>query len=87
MYACDAPADGETAEELVPRALALSDSRETTVLDLLGEELERIFGELETLLDESRELTNAATLLTQDLLGVCGADNDLPRREFPRPHS
>ena len=69
------PADSKTAKEFVFQALALCDSRETTVLDLLCVELERIFGELETLLDESRELTNAATLLTQDLLGVCGADS------------
>ena len=72
-----APADRKTAEELVPQTLALSDSRETTVLDLLGEELEGIFGELEALLDERGELADAATLLTEDLLGVGSADDDL----------
>lgn len=80
---CDAPADGETAEELVAQALALSDSRETTVLDLLGVELERVFGELETLLDERGELADAATLLTEDLLGVGGTDDDLQTTSQP----
>ena len=76
----DAPADSKTAEKLVPQTLALSDSRETTVLDLLGEELEGVFGELETLLHEGSKLTDAATLLTEDLLGVGGADDDLGTR-------
>lgn len=71
------PADGKTAKELVTERLALSDSGETTVLNLLGVELEGVFGELETLLDERGKLTDAATLLTQNFLGVGGADDDL----------
>ena len=70
-------ADGEAAEELVAEGLALRDSGETTVLDLLGVELEGVFGELETLLDERGELTDTATLLTQNFLGVSGTDDDL----------
>ena len=77
----DAPADSKTAEKLVPQTLALSDSRETTVLDLLGEELEGVFGELETLLHEGSKLTDATSLLTEDLLGVGGADDDLCKRQ------
>ena len=73
----DAPADSKTAEKLVPQTLALSDSRETTVLDLLGEELEGVFGELETLLHEGSKLTDTATLLAQNLLGVGGTDDNL----------
>lgn len=69
--------DGKTTEKLVSERLALGDGVESTVLDLLGVELERVFGELETLLDESSELTNAATLVTKNLLGVSGADDDL----------
>ena len=71
------PADSKATKELVTEGLALGDSRETTVLDLLGVELEGVVGELEALLDERGELTNAATLLTQDFLGVSGADDDL----------
>lgn len=78
-----APTDSKTTEELVAQALALSDGRETTVLDLLGVELERVFGELETLLHEGSKLTDAATLLTQNLLSVGGTDDDLREGEHP----
>ena len=74
MYG-DIPADGKATEELVPERLALSNSGETTVLDLLGVELKGVLGELETLLDEGGELADAATLLTENLLGVGGTDN------------
>ncbi len=69
--------DGKTTEELVAERLALGDGVETTVLHLLGVELERVVGELESLLDESGELTDAATLVTENLLGVGGTDDDL----------
>jgi len=70
-------ADGETTEQLVSQALALGDSRETTVLNLLGVELERVLGKLETFLDESSELADTAPLLAQDFLGVGCTDDDL----------
>ena len=73
----DAPADGKTTKELVTEGLALGDSGETTVLNLLSVELEGVFGELETLLNERSKLTDAATLLTQNFLGVGGTDDDL----------
>jgi hypothetical protein len=69
-------ADCKPRKELVAQRLALSDSVETTVLDLLGVELEGALGEAEALLDESSELTNAATLLAKNLLSVGGADDD-----------
>ena len=47
------------------------------MLDLFGVELERVFGELETFLDEGGEFTNAAALLAEDLLGVGSTDDDL----------
>jgi hypothetical protein len=50
---------------------------ETAVLHLLGVELERVVGELESLLHERSELADAATLVTKNLLGVGGADDDL----------
>lgn len=70
-------ADGETVEELVAEGLALGDGRETAVLDLGGIEGNRVLGELETLLDEAGELADTATLLTKNLLGVCGANDDV----------
>ena len=77
MVSNDIPTDGKTAEELVAQALALCNSGETTVLDLLGVKLKGVVGELETFLHERSELANAATLLAQNLLGVGGADDNL----------
>ena len=42
-----APADSKTTEKLVAERLALSNRGETTVLNLLGVELERVLRELE----------------------------------------
>jgi len=54
----------------------LSDGGKTTVLDLLGVKLKSTLGELETLLNESLELTDSASLVTENLLGVGGSDDD-----------
>jgi hypothetical protein len=67
--------NGKTVKELVAEGLALSDSGETAVLDLGGVEGDGVLGELEALLDEGGELADAATLLTENLLGVGGTDN------------
>lgn len=69
--------DGETVEQLVTEGLALGDGGQTTVLDLGGVEGDAVLGELEALLDEGGELTDAATLLSENLLGVGGADDDV----------
>jgi hypothetical protein len=69
------PTDGQTVEELVAEGLALSDGGQTAVLDLGGIEGDGVLGELEALLDEGCELADAATLLTENLLGVGGTDD------------
>lgn len=69
------PTDGKAVEQLVTERLALSDSGETTVLDLGGVQRDRVLGESETLLDERGELADAAALLAQNLLGVGGTDD------------
>lgn len=69
--------DGQTVEELVAEGLALSDGRETTVLDLGGVQGDGVLGELEALLDERGELADAAALLSEDFLGLGGADDDV----------
>ena len=69
--------DGKTVEELVAEGLALGDGAETAVLDLGGVEGDGVLGELEALLDEGGELADAAALLSKDLLGVGGADDDV----------
>lgn len=68
-------ADGKTVQELVAERLALSDGGQTTVLDLGGVERDRVLGELEALLNEGGELADAATLFTENLLGVGGTDD------------
>lgn len=71
------PSDGQTVQQLVAEGLALSDSGQTTVLDLSGIERDRVLGEFEALLDEGGELADAAALLAEDLLGVRGTDDCL----------
>ncbi len=70
-------ADGETVEKLVAEGLALGDSGKTAVLDLGGIEGDGVLWEFETLLDQGGELADAATLLSENLLGVGGADDDV----------
>jgi hypothetical protein len=69
--------DRKTIEEFVSERLALSDGRETTVLNLGGIEGDRIFGELEALLDQRCEFANASALLAEHFLGMCCADDDV----------
>lgn len=71
------PTHGQSTEQLVTERLGLSSGRKTAELDLLGVELERVLGELETLLDESLELADTASLVTEDILGVGGTDDNL----------
>jgi hypothetical protein len=70
-------ADGQAVEQLVAQRLALGNGGQTTVLDLCGVEGDGVLGELEALLDQRRELADAAALLAEDLLGVGGADDDV----------
>jgi hypothetical protein len=46
-------------------------------LNLLSIELEGVFWELETFLHECSQFTNAAALLSENLLGVGGTDDNL----------
>ena len=70
-------ADGKTAKKLVAKGLALCNGRETAILNLLGIELQGVFWELEALLDESSEFTDAAALFTENFLGVRSANDNL----------
>lgn len=71
------PPDGQTTEKLVSERLGLGDSAETTVVNLLRVKLDGVFGEVEPLLDDGGELADTATLLTEDVLGTGGPDDDL----------
>jgi hypothetical protein len=57
----------------------LSDSAETTVLNTLSVKLNSVLGELETLLDKRSQLADAATFLSENVLGVGGTDDDSMR--------
>jgi len=70
-------ADGQAVEQLVAEGLALGDGGEAAVLDLGGVQGDGVLGELEALLDQRGELTDAAALLAEDLLCVRRADDDV----------
>jgi len=53
----------------------LGNGRETTVLNLGGIEGDRVLRELEALLDEGGELSDATPLLAENFLGVCCAND------------
>lgn len=70
-------ADLEVAEELETEGLSLGHGGEATGIDALNIQGNAALSVLEALLDASGELTNAAALLAQDLLGLGGTDDDL----------
>ena len=70
-------ANGKTTKELEAQRLALGNSAETAVVDALSIELNGALGEVETLLNDGGELANATALLTKDVLGAGGLDDDL----------
>lgn len=76
-------ADGKTVEKLVSEGLALGDSGETTVLDLSGVEGDGVLWELESLLDEGGKFADSSTLLSENFLGVCCADDDCKGISIP----
>ena len=73
----DSPPDGQTSQKLVPQRLGLGNGTETSVLDLLSVELQRVLGELESLGNQSGQLPDPPSLLSEDILGVGSTDDDL----------
>jgi hypothetical protein len=69
--------DSQTVKKLVTERLGLSDGAEGTVGNTLGVELDVVVGEVESLLNNGGELTDAATLLTKNILGSGGLNDDL----------
>merc|ERR1719454_51893 len=70
-------ADGKTAHKLVAHGFALGSGAQTTVGNLLSEELDLAVLHLETFLDQGGQLANALCLLAKNILGAGGQDNDL----------
>lgn len=73
----DIPAHSQSNNQLVFEGLGLSNGRETTVGDTLSIELHGSLTEVESLLDNRGQLSDAASLLSQDVLGAGGSDDDL----------
>ena len=69
--------DGKATLELVSEGFALGDGAETSVGDLLGEELDGAVLDLESLLDQSGQFSDSLGLVSQDVLGSRGEDDDL----------
>ena len=67
----------QTVEKLVSEGLALGDGRKTSVLDLCRVETDRVLRELESLLNEGGEFADSSSLLAENLLRVCGADDNV----------
>jgi hypothetical protein len=70
-------ADGQTREELVTDRLGLGNGGKTTVLHLLGEELNGTLGETEALLDDGGQFADATTVLAKNVLGTGSTDDHL----------
>ena len=73
----NSPPDGQTSQKLVPQRLGLGNGTETSVLDLLSVELQRVLGELESLGNQSGQLPDPPSLLSEDILSVGSTDDDL----------
>merc|ERR1719305_1407055 len=71
------PPDGETSDELVTEGLSLGNGAETAGGDLLSVKLDGALGEVEPLLDNAGELSDPPALLSEDVLGPGGHDDDL----------
>jgi hypothetical protein len=71
------PSNSQTTDEFVSEGLGLGDGAETTDSDLLGVQFNRTLGEVEPLLNNSRQFADSASLLAQDVLGSGGHDDDL----------
>jgi len=72
--------DGQSSGELVTQRLSLGNGAQATGGHLLGVQLDASGLEVETLLHHGGQLTDAAALLAQHLLGLGGHDDDLSAR-------
>jgi hypothetical protein len=73
----DLPPDSQTSQKLVSQRLGLSNGTESSMLDLLGIELQRVLGELESLGNQSGQLPDPPSLLSENILSVGSTNDDL----------
>lgn len=64
LHHIHAPANSQTAQQLVAQGLSLGNSAQTAVSDLLSVQLNAVSGEAEPLLHNGGQLADAAALLT-----------------------
>jgi len=69
-------ADLEVSEKLEAERLSLGHGRQAASVHALNVELDAVLWVAETLLDARGELANAAALLSEHILGLCGTDDD-----------
>lgn len=69
--------NGDTVEQLEAEGLGLGEGRQATEGNTLGIKLDGAISQAETLLDHRGQLTNAAALLSQDVLGTGGTNDHL----------
>jgi hypothetical protein len=70
------PSDGQTAKELEFQRLGLSNGGETTVVDFFSVQLDSVLGEVESLLNNRGQFSDATSLFTQNGLSASGTDDD-----------
>ncbi|KAL3798186.1 hypothetical protein HJC23_005747 [Cyclotella cryptica] len=68
--------DGKSGEELEFERFGLSLSTEPTVLDALSVKFHGALGEIEPLLDDRGQFADALTLVSEDVLGLGGANDN-----------
>jgi len=71
------PAHSETTQKLVLQVLGLSNGTQSTVHNALSIEFNSAGGEVESLLNNRGELPDATSLVTKNVLGAGGSDDDL----------
>jgi hypothetical protein len=68
--------DGKSSQKFELEGFGLSLGAKSAVLDTFGVELDGSFGKGESLLNNRSKLTDAATILSQDVLGAGGANDN-----------
>lgn len=72
----DSPSDSQTTQQLVSQRLGLSNSAQSSVLDLFSVKLQRVFGELESLGNQRGQFPDSSSLFTENILSVGRSDDD-----------
>ena len=75
-YTVTGTANGQSSKELELEGLGLGLGTESPVVHALGVQFHSSIGKVEALLNDRGEFANAAVVLTEDVLGVRGTDDE-----------